>query len=53
MKFRKLAAFLAGGTLMMVPKTARAEWIINGQVTMLPIWYTLEEALCHYMIGVC
>lgn len=33
---------------------AQAEWVINGQVQwLIPFWYTLEEAVCTYMIAWC
>lgn len=58
MKFRtaftKFSAFATGMVVLLMPRLAHADWVINGQVqTLIPFWYTLEEAVCAYMISWC
>lgn len=55
MRFRKLATMVAGvaAVMILVAQKVRADdWVINGEVQMfIPFWYTLQEAVCRYMIS--
>lgn len=55
MRFRKLATMVAGAaavTVLATQKVRADDWVINGDVQMfIPFWYTLQEAICRYMIS--
>lgn len=55
MRFRKLVTMVTGAAAVTVLATQKAladDWVINGDVQMfIPFWYTLQEAICRYMIS--
>ena len=44
----------AAAAVPLLATKAYPDWVINGEVQVLiPFWYTLEEAICRYMIAWC
>ncbi|MEK7637204.1 MAG: hypothetical protein AAB402_02295 [Patescibacteria group bacterium] len=52
-KFLKLRRTLVATAVMSAAAgKALADWDINGEVQVfIPFWYTLQEAVCRYMIS--